>query len=521
MWLLLLVFSYGVSNSASRLRNHRSIVSFHGTTEIEWWPQRQSDANASLEHFLDKNFPDETTAEAPMQTKVEDKRKKEKILQEAQTRAMKEAEENRTNGTTEPEKEEAEENLPHEAPKRAMKETGEHTGPKGMKMEESDQPKKLSAGRKYLLSRQQEEAEELKSQEVSLRATTNHSMELEPPRMPIPSWSSTNEAKVYFLFLAVDKVSNMDVWNAFFELAPNDRFRAYVHCKVPASCEASIYGSKLTTVPTVPSYYCTDLVSPMNQLLLYALEDAKSRNNPMDKFVFVSDSTLPAKPFASVYKTLATRKGSDFCLFPAVEWADIPAADGGKEIAAKHHQWIVLEHAHATKSLQLWVQGYGQEFMSKYRMNTLSYRASNNSFADNRNFGCLDEFWHMLTIFGPLRTDYKGSSRYVNLADFNGGPIHISPNAGWQGMCDTFVVWEKYLHTGGRNPFLKMHSMLDHMSVPHGGNSQRPGWWDRISRNGIRAIRNSDFLFVRKFIDNPTLADGGDFQKEYSRLVFM
>eukprot|EP00747_Dinoflagellata_sp_TGD_P124600 gnl/TRDRNA2_/TRDRNA2_174025_c0_seq6.p1 gnl/TRDRNA2_/TRDRNA2_174025_c0~~gnl/TRDRNA2_/TRDRNA2_174025_c0_seq6.p1 ORF type:complete len:399 (+),score=59.30 gnl/TRDRNA2_/TRDRNA2_174025_c0_seq6:136-1332(+) len=326
--------------------------------------------------------------------------------------------------------------------------------------------------------------------------------------------------KVYFLFLARDKISNMPAWRSFFQTAPGHQYKALAHCVNSAQCEASLAGSTITTVPTVPSYYCTDLVSPMNQLLNYALEDAKINNNPQDKFVFISDSTLPAKPFYQVYNTFSTRQGSDFCLFPSAEWADIPGG-GGLEMAAKHHQWIVLDHAHATKAWELWTQGYGHDFMTKFGMNTKPALYTNNSFADNRNYGCLDEFWHMLTIFGPLRTDYKGSSRYVNLADFNGGPIHISPNAGWQGMCDTFVVWEKYLHTGGRNPFLKMHSMLDHMSVPHGGNSQRPGWWDRISRNGIRAIRNSDFLFVRKFIDNPTLADGGDFQKEYSRLVFM
>merc|ERR1719443_1675680 len=38
---------------------------------------------------------------------------------------------------------------------------------------------------------------------------------------------------VHFLFLAVEKVNNLDVRNAFFAAAPKDHFRAYVHCKVP------------------------------------------------------------------------------------------------------------------------------------------------------------------------------------------------------------------------------------------------------------------------------------------------
>eukprot|EP00747_Dinoflagellata_sp_TGD_P166523 gnl/TRDRNA2_/TRDRNA2_189430_c0_seq1.p1 gnl/TRDRNA2_/TRDRNA2_189430_c0~~gnl/TRDRNA2_/TRDRNA2_189430_c0_seq1.p1 ORF type:complete len:408 (-),score=60.90 gnl/TRDRNA2_/TRDRNA2_189430_c0_seq1:210-1433(-) len=314
--------------------------------------------------------------------------------------------------------------------------------------------------------------------------------------------------KVYFLFLGVDKISNMRTWKAFFQSAPSDQYKALVHCVNKVSCDAAIIGSTLTTVPTTPSYYCTDLVSPMNQLLNYAVEDAKQRGNPQDKFVFVSDSTLPAKPFTQIYATLASRQGSDFCLFPGAEWADIPSPTG-KEIAAKYQQWIVLSHGHAKKALDLWQQGVNHNFMQRYGMNV-----------NNHNWGCLDEFWHMLTIYGPITSDSIGSPRTVTLPEFNGGPVYVSAAAGWQGQCDTFVMWTKYLYASGNNPFLRMYNNLDAKSIPHGGNPMRPGWWDTISQNGMRAIRNSDFLFVRKFIDNPTLADGGDFHAAYSTVVF-
>mmetsp|Transcript_25659 Transcript_25659/g.64711 ORF Transcript_25659/g.64711 Transcript_25659/m.64711 type:complete len:424 (-) Transcript_25659:99-1370(-) len=325
--------------------------------------------------------------------------------------------------------------------------------------------------------------------------------------------------RVYFLFLAVDKVSNLDVWQAFFSSAPAHQYRAYVHCKLP-SCAQMVQGSPLMVVPTVPSYYCTDLVSPMNQLIATALQDTDGSPNQLDKFAFVSDSTLPAKPFAYVYSTLSQREGSDFCVFPSNEWADVPSSSGqGVEMAVKFHQWITLERAHAEKAWNLWSSGTLHNFMAYFRMNSQQYQWNNNSFADNRNFGCLDEFWHMVALYGTLHHSDPTHSQDVQLAMFSGSPLRIDAGAGWQGQCDTFVLWSKYLHTLGENPFNALHASLDQPSVPHGGNWARPGWWDTLSTHGIRAIRHSSFLFVRKFIDKPHLYDGPTFADAYSSIV--
>jgi len=269
----------------------------------------------------------------------------------------------------------------------------------------------------------------------------------------------------------------------------------------------------------VPSYYCTDLVSPMQQLVNVALQDNSGYPHPSDKFAFVSDSTLPAKPFAYIYGTLAARRGSDFCIFPSNEWADIPSSGGGSEVAAKHHQWLILERAHAEKSWRLWSSGHFHHFMNHFRMNTQSYSWNNNSYADSRNYGCLDEFWHMIALYGTLHAADMVSDTTIPLTLFTGAPLHISPWVGWQGECDTFVVWAKYLHIAGNNPFSRFYSTLDQMSIPHSGNSFRPGWWDRITTHGLRAIRQSSFLFIRKFVDKPTLYDGHDFATAYQQLV--
>jgi len=319
--------------------------------------------------------------------------------------------------------------------------------------------------------------------------------------------------------LAVDKVSNLDVWKAFFAAAPPSQYKAFVHCKLP-SCQQQVAGSVMQAVHTVPSYYCTDLVSPMQQMVYYALQDPDGPANPYDKFAFVSDSSLPAKPFSYVYRILAARSGSDFCVFPSNEWADVPSNSGhGLEVAVKHHQWLTMSRAHAEKSWALWSTGTLHNFMSYFRMNALPMLPNNNSFADHRNYGCLDEFWYMLALFGTLHQPNSQRDQDVHLAMFTGGPLRISAHAGWQGECDTFVLWAKYLYTPGNNPFNSFHSTLDQVSIPHGGNFARPGWWDTITTHGMRSIRHSSFLFVRKFIDSPRLADGPSFTQAYIQNV--
>jgi hypothetical protein len=258
----------------------------------------------------------------------------------------------------------------------------------------------------------------------------------------------------------------------------------------------------------------------MNQLLGHALNDDAGSQNPADKFVFVSDSTLPAKPFSQIYSTLSTRRGSDFCAFPSNEWADIPGSTGGVELAVKVHQWIVLERVHAVNSCIIWASGKHHDLMQRFQMNYNAYVWTNNTYADNRNFGCLDEFWHMAALYGTLSHTDATRDAIVSLQMFTNTPLRVSGSVGWQGACDTFVLWSKYLHAPGNNPFSELHTSLDPPSIPHGGNDQRPGWWDTISPYGIQAIRKSGFLFVRKFIDNPTLHGGGDFTAAYNQHVF-
>lgn len=344
-----------------------------------------------------------------------------------------------------------------------------------------------------------------------------------PPRPPV----------VHFLFLAVGKVNNIDVWKAFFARAPSDKFRAYVHCKVP-ECTASVADSPLVPIPTVPSFYCADLVTPMNQLLTLALHGPGQ--NPRDKFVFVSDSTLPGKPFSYIYDTLVARTGSDFCVCSVKEWAtrrENPLADTkeGKpvEMAVKHHQWSILERSHAEKVSAIWLASNPMvhDFLMRFQMNLPPRSRSVKTFSGSSDTGCLDEFYHFSAIYGTLPYVDSKNDTLVSLPAFTNAPLHVAASTDLQGSCDTFVAWPAYakgrdapFNMTGSSAFSRLYTNLDPLSVPYSGDAQKPGYWDTISSHGMRTIRSSEFLFVRKFADAPRVADGGKFSSLYPQLVF-
>merc|ERR1719375_2080081 len=93
-----------------------------------------------------------------------------------------------------------------------------------------------------------------------------------------------------------------------------------MHCKDRHVCDLELARSNplsITMVDSVPTYYCQDLVSAMVQLLQAAHQESRSAG---DKFVFVSESTLPLKPFPIVYHQLTTGSDSGFCIYTKNHW---------------------------------------------------------------------------------------------------------------------------------------------------------------------------------------------------------
>lgn len=285
--------------------------------------------------------------------------------------------------------------------------------------------------------------------------------------------------RVNFLFLAKDRIQRPDIWVRFFKNANPNEYRIFQHCVDVNACRAQSISSgmnKLRSPPLiienpVPTQYCKDLVSAENLLLETALKSSgaipskasasllskrgphlgKSTTSPLDKFVFLSDSTLPSKPFQEVYSKLTHKADSRFCVFPQQEWARAPretcldrsarCPDWAAQnecrknplymhyecqkscgvctdlallgtgtypstahiVSPKVHQWKTLNLEDAKMSVKLWHQGYLRHLMQSLHLNYQDFYG---------NTGCLDEFWHFSALYGVFPDECVGKADY-------------------------------------------------------------------------------------------------------------
>lgn len=322
-----------------------------------------------------------------------------------------------------------------------------------------------------------------------------------PPALP-PAPGVVN-----FLFLLGDQLPHQDLWRKFFAAAPTESWRGFVHCKDEKACNAQTHmGTQtidihgLTMVPTTPTWYCHDLVTAMAQLLRSALErsDADGRAGP-EKFVFISDSTLPVKPFNELHKALIADDDSDFCLFPERQWGSA-TVDGHDVRLVKHHQWVVLNKAHAQLFVKKWVpvtdQGVWQVWLkSRSWTGEERFVSPQHFYHPPSTNWCTDEWAFVATIFGAVE---PGTGALPN---FGGGAFATSGAESWttQGRCRTFTFWD----TADGDPFAPLatavHSDYGSQMSCYPKCYRRPATFGEVSAQGLSAMRHSEFLFVRKF----------------------
>mmetsp|Transcript_29324 Transcript_29324/g.84265 ORF Transcript_29324/g.84265 Transcript_29324/m.84265 type:complete len:475 (+) Transcript_29324:178-1602(+) len=332
----------------------------------------------------------------------------------------------------------------------------------------------------------------------------------------IPSVEGSPDIKpqVFLLFLVYDKVNNINVWERFLEGGvKGSDYHALVHCKSESKCRHNIRSGRFEIIPSVETRYCLDLVSGMNQLLRVALQLA-GVGATRDKFVFVSDTTLPVKPFSFVYKHLTADHASDFCMFPRNEWAEVPGwtnHEGMKvRIAPKHHQWIVLNRKHAILS----VEGSRQQLDLMHTLQ-LNLGVMSKGYS---NTGCLDEFWHFQTAYKSVQI--PNGHAMLNIEDFHGAPLSTS-NYQIQGRCNTFVNWVQRA-SGTQNNITDLAKMMrddpgTDMSPP---TDARPSSFQRMGHKSLVALRKSPFLFVRK-VDAAAIFSGCErLDEAFATLVF-
>jgi len=307
---------------------------------------------------------------------------------------------------------------------------------------------------------------------------------------------------VYFLFMVNDKIEHEDIWKRFFRSAPHGSWKVLVHCKDSAGCARNgvfTNNAGYVQVPTTPTWYCHDLVTAMAQLLIGALSMHAAPPGSHEKFVFLSESTLPIKPFSHIHSALLLDDNSDICLFPSDQWGSA-RADGTLVKLIKHHQWVVLSRVHAEMFVRDWIPVNAN---SEWRiwLKSGAWSAEHRVLTPHSFYypphanTCTDEYAFMATIFGALEP--MSGSRY--LPGFGGGHIDMDTHTS-QGRCRTWSYWHYDWDRADAALASEIANDVYGSKMSCYPNCHaRPASLEKLSAGSLHALRRSPFLFARKF----------------------
>jgi len=320
------------------------------------------------------------------------------------------------------------------------------------------------------------------------------------------------QPRVFFLFMAMAGLVHEQLWEDFFSNTQKTLWRAFIHCVDGSTCSLhfAVHNPMgMSQVPTVPSKYCSDLVSPMIQLVSHAVQDSYS---PDDKFLFVSETTLPVKPFDLVYRTLMSTKGSDICVAPSQEWASMQNAQGQEAKLVKHSQWVVLNQKHARVLVHRWSQA--TQYPSYWRVPMWPEKLGVIARIPRSLSVCADEWLPMAMMYGMIFTD---SGTHINLPEFS--PWNSLQLSGTgilnraQGNCHTWVGWGRRTNgTQAAGDAIMRHPGI-HLQCSNGCTGSHPILIKHVTESGLHQFLLSPFLFARKF------ADGAVSRYQYNHVI--
>uniref|UniRef100_A0A7S4T0D1 Protein xylosyltransferase n=1 Tax=Alexandrium monilatum TaxID=311494 RepID=A0A7S4T0D1_9DINO len=288
-----------------------------------------------------------------------------------------------------------------------------------------------------------------------------------------PLATQSDGSTINFLFLLRGSLPHADIWLTFFDAAPPDSWRAWAHCTNFEACRAdeALLTLGVTVVPTVPSRWCDDLVTAQAHLVAAALAGGSGLRAPAaaDRFVLLSDTTLPIKPFASMQQGLLATDSSSVCMRPVREW---PAAtiNGTEFRLVKHSQWVVLSRRDAEEFVRRWpvkpeLNGWDIPAMGADGRGDWSRSMSRSAFlpldgVKSRSGRCPDEEAVFALLFGA--------------------PMSGEVASVWnRSRCHTYIEW--------KGTFLLLHGIT-------------PRVFSRVEEETMNAAQpHTSFFFARKF----------------------
>jgi len=377
------------------------------------------------------------------------------------------------------------------------------------------------------------------------------------PRMPVASGTlheggAKIQGKLFFLFLARDSLPNEQIWMNFFAFGKQGvDYETLVHCTNESACRKTLGSrhSAFTLIPTTSSAWCTDLVSPMNALLKVAMKS--EGGTPHDKFVFLSESTVPIKSFQHVQHQLLVEDGigSSFCIHPWSAWA----WHEGTDVAVKHDQWIVLNREHAQHSLEFADQApltflrtltplvwspseltLGKVEWLARGMYLLSHdftlRLLGSIYFSVLHLaawigppyvgGCADEFWHFAAAFDFV--DRRAGASGLAISGLSGSPQLVMNELTYhnttQGRCHTYTHFRP-----DADHFAAFTAVLHgtpgtKLATAHDG--KHPTRFEQLSEQSMAAFQQSPFLFVRKVDDHTSFNGPFKLSEAFDHYIF-
>jgi len=274
----------------------------------------------------------------------------------------------------------------------------------------------------------------------------------------------------YFLFMIDDSIQTEDVWAFFFQTVPVEyNYKVLVHCSRNCTFNHTIFTENV--IPQVSSKWCQDLVSPVNQLLLTALNDCEQhhRCHRKTKLILVAKDEIPVKPARHVFYKLLELEETTFCYWPLRFWAH-RKEKGVKTVFPKTHYWYIFTLNDA------------ETIVAKWKSSNFSIEPYFNRdyLVRGKRFGCIDEYWFYAILFNSSFPSTV-NKRLTNIE---------------QGVCLTYIPWLDHIREG--SPFSLITVLKSRLSRNKGGTY----FFDEVSEDTFRDLYSTGFLFARKFHEN-------------------
>jgi len=316
-----------------------------------------------------------------------------------------------------------------------------------------------------------------------------------------PVQGNGTQGVIHFLFMIHSHIPFADIWKRFFQCAPAHSFRVWIHCS--GTCNQTHIQRVLPQAQVVPptfSSYCHDLVSPFVQLLKHALYSQEQQVGIREKFVLLSETVLPVKPYRIVYDTLMADDLSDFGVLPTGKWPHA-AVNGSMVKLVKSSQWVVLNRMHAAKMVSVWQPPPANSSLRTVKMDLSVVKALKRwQFHPRVGLGsCTDEEVIYEILCGTLEYNLSSNSGITSSQQIvktcEGTADVVYPWKRAQGRGRTFVLWKWDIQKDSLIAAL----MADEESNTSPSAKTHPGTFYQTSRAALASLRVSQFLFARKF----------------------